>query len=146
FENTDRLCFYMNPKLAGEQLLVQDSYWLRPYPSYVWALIVLALLFAFLSIRDVSRPRIGRLRFIGELTLGFISMYYGSVLRADLLETKALRLPFASVSDVAKAVSSGRIRILLSEYQVQYSNFLAKPENSELAEAVETHPELSVGT
>lgn len=47
FEDPDRLCFYMHPKMAEEQMLVQDHYWCKPYQSYGWILVIFAILSSF---------------------------------------------------------------------------------------------------
>lgn len=108
FSIPSRVCFYMNPKSAEQQLLIDDDYWLQPYPIYAW-IFILFIIFYF-SLLNFSRYS-KLLNMINELTLGFICLYYSSSLRAELLETSAVRFPYSSVSQIANAVSLGRVRI-----------------------------------
>src|SRR5271165_1194251 len=48
FDSLQKICFYMHPKYAEVQLEVQENYWLTPYPSYVWAIFVILILYLFL--------------------------------------------------------------------------------------------------
>lgn len=96
----------MHPTYAAKQLLVQDDYWLNPYPEYMWIFAIFAVILSLLiEIRRSNRW----LYFVTNLTLGFVCLHYSIRLRADFLETVVLRLPFSTVSEIAAAVSAGKI-------------------------------------
>lgn len=61
-------------------------------------------------------------------------------MRAELLQTSALRSPFATVSQIADAVSVGNFHIIVRKNQAHFAMFLQEPENFQLAVALTKHP------
>lgn len=127
----------MHPSTVGNQVIVNNVFWLEPYSIYTWILITFLILYNFFI--DFSH-RSKSIKLINGLTVGLVSMYYASVLRAELLQRSALRLPFATALQSAEAVSAGKIRIIVREHQVHFAKFLQQQENFALATALAKNP------